>query len=752
MRLLNRRPLWRLTAAVQGPLRLYRPPSLPIAPSRSLVVASTRSGVATPAGSGVAARLGAAAFSSGSAAAVETLERGLGGVMRRRHSLPGWLSRSRQISLSEVFGHCSFLLAGTAFLDPDIFNLRVISVAAGVSNLVFSFFHPVGHPLWLPFGWNVVFIGINGWHIYRILSERREAEQLPPQAIELWRSVFAPHGMRQVDFAKLLNAGTWTTLRKGAKLQEEGQSSNSLFLIVRGGADVSHGGRFSHKLHEHQFIGDMGLSAGICLSGPVTGIASVETNQQTTCVSWRRQQLHALLEARPELAAAVQAATGADLVRKLKDPHRRADDASSASLWLARYASILHGVLSSGGVSEHERRQLRVFRDLHHIDAAQHSEALRAHGWSVDEFERGGGAANGDGDGGGGGGGSGGGGGGGSGEGGVAGGIEALVAPPLRRLAEMAAAAYAAAAAAAAEGLGRVAERQPAVLRWRSADATALVLPGEPPLAQWDERKTRVVRLQKLLNSSFGTRALAEDGEYGPLTQQAVELFQIQRGLKVSGSVGQRTASALRQAHLHQLEEAQLLSVVRGFDEQTDIDTVLLQQRLRLVMGDDCVDADGVYGPRTRAAVDAFVVAQGLTRHASGGGHMSRDAAAMLHKLGNEALESKTLGGSGHLASAASAAAEGASHTTATRAATDEDEVVQDTRLLQLMLNQVSGKQVIKPDGIYGPRTQAAIEHFQQTFGMAADGDVAAQLRTVHAVLLAEAKRRRDVSEAGGRE
>ena len=55
---------------------------------------------------------------------------------------------------------------------------------------------------------------------------------------------------------KLLQAGTWTTLRKGATLQEEGQPSASVFLLVSGGADVAVGGKkvLSRK-GKHQFIG-----------------------------------------------------------------------------------------------------------------------------------------------------------------------------------------------------------------------------------------------------------------------------------------------------------------------------------------------------------------------------------------------------------------------------------------------------------------------------------------------------------------
>ena len=157
------------------------------------------------------------------------------------------------LTLSEMFGHSAFLLSGTAFLDPDILNLRVFSMLSGGATMVFAYFHPVGHPLWLPFGWNLLFMGINASHIYRIKSEQWAAEALPAEALALWRGVFEQHGVSSVDFAKLLAAGTWATLRKGATLQQEGKPSNSVFLLVRGGADVAMGGVApSHTVNTHQ--------------------------------------------------------------------------------------------------------------------------------------------------------------------------------------------------------------------------------------------------------------------------------------------------------------------------------------------------------------------------------------------------------------------------------------------------------------------------------------------------------------------
>ena len=76
-----------------------------------------------------------------------------------------WLTATKvpllNLSISDLFGHAAFALAGTAFLDPDILNLRLLSVASGGATLVFTFFHPVGRPLWLPFGWNCLFMLIN---------------------------------------------------------------------------------------------------------------------------------------------------------------------------------------------------------------------------------------------------------------------------------------------------------------------------------------------------------------------------------------------------------------------------------------------------------------------------------------------------------------------------------------------------------------------------------------------------------------
>ena len=212
-----------------------------------------------------------------------------------------------------------------------------------------------------------------------------------------------------------------------------------------------------------------------------------------------------------------------------------------------------------------------------------------------------------------------------------------------------------------------------------------------------------------------------------------MELFQLQAGLQVCGRVGRATWQALRQAHLKQLESEHLLSVVRGFDDGVDLEVALLQQRLQMVLGADVVTADGVYGPRTRRAVEAFKRKERLATAAVAAdgaaaeeGAMSREAEAVLRDLHLRTLESRAL-----------LDADSASPWRRSGVVSPVGE--QDIKLLQLSLNQLMGYDVVTADGVYGPRTQKAIDDFRRTFALPVDGDISSQLSVVLQALKKEA-------------
>ena len=252
---------------------------------------------------------------------------------------------------------------------------------------------------------------------------------------------------------------------------------------------------------------------------------------------------------------------------------------------------------------------------------------------------------------------------------------------------------------------------------------------------------------------------------------------------------------------------------VRGFDDRVDLDVVMLQQKLQLVMGDHICKVDGVYGPRTEAAVQAFMAQSGLSLQelrtertpAEGAVAGTRTEVAVASSAGTEGAGASSAGASATAmatapaaqpvdssaatssaptpSSAAGVRAAGSNvqpsrrplpkpapassrsqlspageaflrelylselearalHAASAAASTSAVQVVvdEDIKLLQLFLNEVMGRELVKPDGVYGPRTRQAVLDFQSRFGMPLGGDVAEQLGTVRSVLHRAAK------------
>ena len=115
---------------------------------------------------------------------------------------------------------------------------------------------------------------------------------------------------------------------------------------------------------------------------------------------------------------------------------------------------------------------------------------------------------------------------------------------------------------------------------------------------------------------------------------------------------------------------------VRGFDDRVDLDVVMLQQKLQLVMGDHICKVDGVYGPRTEAAVQAFMAQSGLSLQelrtertpAEGAVAGTRTEVAVASSAGTEGAVASSAGTEGAVAS--SAGTEGAVASSAGASAT----------------------------------------------------------------------------------
>ena len=82
------------------------------------------------------------------------------------------------MNIATIAGHLAFGLIAFSFLVKDILYLRLISILASLFSVFYNFYIPV-EPMWLPIGWNFVFIAVNLYHIAIIIYEKRPVQMSP---------------------------------------------------------------------------------------------------------------------------------------------------------------------------------------------------------------------------------------------------------------------------------------------------------------------------------------------------------------------------------------------------------------------------------------------------------------------------------------------------------------------------------------------------------------------------------------------
>ena len=200
------------------------------------------------------------------------------------------------MNVAAIAGHLAFGLIAFSFLVKDIMWLRIVSILASLFSVFYNWVIPV-EPMWIPIGWNFVFVALNLYHIAVIVYEKRPV-QMSPKHKELYETMFKD--LTPVEFLKITKLADWEHFKSGEVSIQERHAVATLNLIYNGTVDVAVDGKKVAQLKDGQFVGEMSFLT----EKPATATCVVK--HDTECLVWKQEQFKDLLKRNPSLYFTIQ--------------------------------------------------------------------------------------------------------------------------------------------------------------------------------------------------------------------------------------------------------------------------------------------------------------------------------------------------------------------------------------------------------------------------------------------------------------
>ena len=210
-------------------------------------------------------------------------------------------------SLNNWPGHLSYVLIAVSYWLTDMFWLRVVAVF-GLS-LEIVYFWLSGGDLRTGIGWDLIFISINLYQIYRLVKDRLSLRLPEPDRV-LLRSVLA--GLDDAQIARLLVAGEFCDIADGMTLAQENQPLEKIFFICSGRVRVTIGNREVSHLERGNFVGEVAFLT----ERPAT--ATVIAEGAVRAFVFERGKLTQFFRQEAEVAGLIYQLLGRELAHKIK--------------------------------------------------------------------------------------------------------------------------------------------------------------------------------------------------------------------------------------------------------------------------------------------------------------------------------------------------------------------------------------------------------------------------------------------------
>ena len=211
------------------------------------------------------------------------------------------------MDIATIVGHLAFGLIAFSYLVKDIMYLRILSIVASLFGMFFNYTVPV-EPMWLPIGWNGLFVLVNIYHISVLLYEKRPV-QMDDKNTELYNTLFKD--MTPVEYLKISKAACWRTYEPGDVLIRQLHLVPDLILIYNGTVEVKVDENKVAELRDGQFVGEMSFLT------EKSATATCVVEHPTECLVWKQQEFKDLLKRNPSLYFTIQSLLSAQVSSNL---------------------------------------------------------------------------------------------------------------------------------------------------------------------------------------------------------------------------------------------------------------------------------------------------------------------------------------------------------------------------------------------------------------------------------------------------
>lgn len=193
--------------------------------------------------------------------------------------------------------------------------LRILSVVG--CTLLMPYYYFQSAPLWTPIGWNLVFAAINIYWVTVLLLDRRPV-RFTEEERNLYQRAFS--NIPEREAFKLFRMGAWSSVPADTKLLTQGESVDSLVLIVDGEVDVQIDGTAVDTLGRGRFLGGTAcLSKDTHFTAPVT----VRAKMPSRINMWQFPDLDSQLDKDTDLKIAIEASLVLEISRFLQTARKQ---------------------------------------------------------------------------------------------------------------------------------------------------------------------------------------------------------------------------------------------------------------------------------------------------------------------------------------------------------------------------------------------------------------------------------------------